>query len=434
VFAVALSGARPSSAQDVPRVSLTLAEAQSQALATSHRIAEAQARETVAQAVVGQRAVADRPLLSAQAGDMRTNHVIEFALPIPDSPGRLIVYPDAPNNYRTRLDLQWPIFNGGRTDALERAARAEAAATAADTDVARAELRLEVARSYWAVVTARAAVEVLERGVARARANVADVRARLTAGLVPPNELASAEAQESRQRMLLIDANTQRDITAANLGRLVFDDPSRAIDPVSSLDPGPPSLPNLADAVSTARESRRERAAFERRIDAIGEQRTAAAAGRLPVVAFGGGVDEANPNPRIFPREEAWRMSWDAGVSVTVPIWDGGRVSRDVAVVESQAQVARQRLAEFDSMLAVEVRQRLLEVESGRAAIAAAEDGVRAATEAQRVVGERSRAGVIAQIEVLDAEVALLQAELDRTRARAGVRLAEAGLARAMGR
>ena len=59
---------------------------------------------------------------------------------------------------------------------------------------------------------------------------------------------------------------------------------------------------------------------------------------------------------------------------------------------------------------------------------------MQAAAEARRVVGERYRAGVIAQTEVLDADVALLQAELDRTRAIAGVRFAEARLARALGR
>jgi outer membrane protein TolC len=50
------------------------------------------------------------------------------------------------------------------------------------------------------------------------------------------------------------------------------------------------------------------------------------------------------------------------------------------------------------------------------------------------VVGERYRAGVIAQSEVLDAELALVQGELDRTRALANVRLAEARLDRALGR
>ena len=83
---------------------------------------------------------------------------------------------------------------------------------------------------------------------------------------------------------------------------------------------------------------------------------------------------------------------------------------------------------------AVEVRQRSLEIASGVAAVAAASSAVDASMEARRVVEERYRAGVIAQIEVLDAEFALLQAELDHTRAQAAVRLAEARLARAVGR
>ena len=84
--------------------------------------------------------------------------------------------------------------------------------------------------------------------------------------------------------------------------------------------------------------------------------------------------------------------------------------------------------------MALDVRRRLLDIDSGRAALAAADGAVRAATVARRVVTERNRAGVAIQTEVLDADVVLLQAELDRTRAIASVRFAEALLARALGR
>jgi outer membrane protein TolC len=50
------------------------------------------------------------------------------------------------------------------------------------------------------------------------------------------------------------------------------------------------------------------------------------------------------------------------------------------------------------------------------------------------VLAERYRAGVATSAEVLDAEVAALEAELERTRALANVRLAEAALERAVGR
>ena len=81
----------------------------------------------------------------------------------------------------------------------------------------------------------------------------------------------------------------------------------------------------------------------------------------------------------------------------------------------------------------MEIRQRLSEAQSSRAAIDAAGDAVRSATEARRVVGERFTAGVATSTDVLDAQVALLQAELDRTQAIANARLARARLERALG-
>jgi outer membrane protein TolC len=71
---------------------------------------------------------------------------------------------------------------------------------------------------------------------------------------------------------------------------------------------------------------------------------------------------------------------------------------------------------------------------SSVAAIETAEQGIRAAAEARRVANERFLAGVATSADVLDAQVALLQAELDRTQALASGRVAEARLARAVGK
>lgn len=419
--------------QQIPVVRITLEEAQSRAREASHRLAEARARESVAQATVVVRETADRPTVAALAGYTRTNHVLEFTVPGPTGIPR-VLYPDVPNNYHSRLELQWPIYSGGRTDALERAAQAEAAATGADLAVAQADLRLEAARTFWAVVTARTTVDVLEQGVARSQAHVADVRQRFAAGLVPPNEIASAEAQESRARMLAIEARNQREVATADLARLAGFTPGQPIEPVATLDAPSSPVAGVESLLAGARDARDERRALASRIESANSVRDAAAAARLPTIAVTGGVDYARPNPRIFPRTDRWDDSWDAGVNVRWSFWDGGRTAADVAQATAAIEVTRQRLAEFDSVLAVEVRQRALDLESGRAAVAAAADAVRAAAEARRVVAERYQAGVIAQIEVLDAEYALLQAELDRARALAGVRLSEARLARAIGR
>lgn len=432
LLCLGIVGPAPASARQTT-LRLSLEEAQRQALAASHRLAEARARAAGVEEAVAVRQAADRPAVALLGGYSRTNHVTEFVVPSATGAPR-VLYPDVPDNYRTRVDAQWPIYSGGRTDALERAARAEASAASAEVAAAQADLRLEVARAFWALVTARASVDVLDRSLARAQAHARDARARLAAGLVPPNEVASATAQESRQRMLLIGARNQRDVSSAELARLVGADLSQSIEPAASLEFPESGVTDPGLLVSEARTQRNERAALTFRIDAADELRAAAERSSRPMVALTGGIDYARPNPRIFPRADEWQRSWDAGVAASWSLWDGGRSRAEAAQAARTAEAARQRLAEFDSVLALDVRQRLLEIDSGRAAVDAAGDTVRAAAEARRVVAERYEAGVIAHTELLDAEVALLEAELDRTRAMAGVRLAEARLARVLGR
>jgi outer membrane protein TolC len=117
---------------------VTLDEAIARGLQHSARIAELQAREAGAAAAEQGRKAASLPVVAGMAGYTRTNHVQEFFLVNPPLP-RVLIYPDAPDNFRTRIDLQWPIYTGGRFDALERAARAERGAAVEEIETARAD-------------------------------------------------------------------------------------------------------------------------------------------------------------------------------------------------------------------------------------------------------------------------------------------------------
>ncbi len=433
VIAAVFCGALASPANAQSPVHLTLDQAIARAFDTSHRVAELRARQEGAQAVWQGRQAADRPQVSVQAGYTRTNHVQEFGVGLP---GRAfqVIYPDIPNNYRTRLDVQWPIYTFGRTQALENVARAEVEATAQDVEAAREDLRLEATRAFWALVTAREAARVLDESVKRMDAALQDAQNRLKVGLVPPSDVSSVQAQRSRQQMLLIQARNQVDVVMADLARLVGAPPDARIEPDASLALAPSPSVDVAALVGQARHARPERQALARRVAEAGLRREAALAGRRPVLGVAGGVDYARPNPRIFPRVGEFRESWDASVSFSWTLWDGGRVRADVAEATAGERATSERLAEFDRTLEVDVRQRCLDLESSRAAVAAAADAVAAATEARRVVGDRYANGVATSTEVLDAHVALLQSELDRTQALASVKLAEARLARAVGR
>jgi outer membrane protein TolC len=170
------------------------------------------------------------------------------------------------------------------------------------------------------------------------------------------------------------------------------------------------------------------------RLNALEARQDAVLSAKKPTVAVIGGVDYANPNPRIFPRRGEWQESWDVGVNVSWNVFDFGRTRAQAAEAAAGITAARERIADFDSIVSADVRQRLLDLESGHAMVQAASDAVRSAAEARRVVGDRFAAGVATSTDVLVAQVAFLEAELARTRALAGVRLAEARLERSLGR
>lgn len=418
-------------------IALTLDEAIARGLEASHRVDELSARQDAARAVAEQRAAAERPQIAAIASYTRTNHVEEFSVPNPSGSLR-VIYPDIPDNVRSRIDLQWPIYTGGRLKALTRAAGAEAEALGHDRDALRADLTLEITRSFWAVVTARASVDSVRQALERTSAHLADVRNQLSVGLVPPSDVLTIEAQHAQQRMLSIEAESLVETTMAEFKRLMRIEQdveveltgavSRASQPFEAFATPSAVLHDAAIA------SRPERKSLLFRITAAAERVAAAAGGNLPVLTAISGYDLARPNPRIFPIQERWKPSWDIGVNVRWSVFDGGRVRAEAAEAAAHRRAAEARLKDFDAAVQVEVRQRRSELTSAGAAIEAAEAGVRAAVEARRVIAERFSAGVATNTDVLHAQTVLLQAELSVTRARANAELAAARLLRALGR
>jgi outer membrane protein TolC len=393
---------------------------------------EAQARYEAVDAVADQRLAATRLQVAALAGFMRTNHVRPFGVAGPNNEF-FFLYPDVPDNYRTRLDAQWPVYDGGRRQSVERAARSDAAIASEDVEIARLDLRLEIASAYWTLITAAESTRVVEESLVRMDAHLRDVRNQLDAGLIPPNDVSSVEAQRSRQQMLSIQARANRDVAEAELARLIGVPVGTPIQPTTSAGAPVETTASVGALLSEAQQHRPEHRALRERVVAAAAREKAAAAGAKPTVSAVGGVDYSNPNPRHFPRQDAWQRSWDAGVNVSWSLFDGGLSRAEIAEAAANTRAARARLAEFDQLLAVEVRRRLSDLDAARASIAAAEDGVRAATEARRVAGDRFAAGVATSTDILDAQVALLQAGLDRTQAMASARLAEAQLARTIG-
>jgi outer membrane protein len=418
-------------------LSLTLEEAIRRGLAHAPRLAEVRAREAAAESTIASRNATRLPSLTMAGEYFRGNHVDEFGIQQPVG-GFRIVFPDIVNNYRARADLNVPLYPLRAAEAFVESARADRRAVAAEGRAQADDVQLEVSRAFWLLVTAREGVRVIEQALQRSDAWVSDVKTRVDTGLLPPNDLLSAQAQRARQSVQLIQAKNAALFAEADLARLVGVDDGQSIVPATSVEqPTPGALELAAQSVAAlsarAREQRGERTALLERQQALKASAASVVGASEPRIAARAGVEPARPNHRFAPVTDEWKTSWDVGVQVSWLLWDSGKARADRAAALAQADAVGHQVVAQDEAIVLEIRQHLWDLESGRAAVAASAEAVTAATEARRVLQERFNAGVATTTELLDADVALLEAELERTRLSAALRLNEARLIRSVG-
>lgn len=419
------------------QTTLTLEQAVQRSLQTSARLREADARLAAADAAVAGRDAADSPLVGATAGYVRTNHVDEFGIRQADGSTR-VIFPNIPDNLRLRLESSWAVWNGGRTRAALEGAKADRDAVRADREALAADVALEAATAYWQVWTARESVTVLDGALARTEAWLGDVRARVAAGVTAPHEVAQAQAVRARQVVQRLQARQAADLAERELRRMMGD---TTLTPLTLTTPVTMAAGDLAaftveradqlvaDAVAARAESR----AFGARASAFASAADAAMAALRPAVGLMASIEPSRPNARFVPRTAQWHTSWDVGVSLTWTVFDGGRARSERALARAQRDAIEARRADFEARLAVEVHHRVRDLVTTREAAQAAGEAVTAAEEVVRVMRARSEAGVATATEVLDAQVALLEAALEQTRLHAAARLAEARLRRVVG-
>jgi outer membrane protein TolC len=115
-------------------------------------------------------------------------------------------------------------------------------------------------------------------------------------------------------------------------------------------------------------------------------------------------------------------------------VFDGLRTKSNIDLAEAQAQIAQLQLAQTRETIAVDVARAQRELERARAVFTAQQQNVGEAREAFQLASLRYSRGLSTQLEVSDAQLALLTAETSEARATYDLYLATADLARALGR
>ena len=431
--AVTATAQHPPADAETGPVRLSLAEAVQRALTASARLRELEQLRIAAGADV-EGARAERwPTAGIGAGYTRRSDINEFLIPQP--PGQPPVgFLNLPNNWGLSARANVPLYAGGRLSGQIDAAVESERATGLDLEASRRALILETEHSYWQLLTARESERVLREGLGAFQAHLKDARNREEFGLAARSEVLAVEVEHERAELRRLRAENAAEIAEANLVRLLQLLPDAVVEPTERLESLPPAHEDLEGLVQQALEARPEREGLLARVRAAEARVRIAQSTTRPQLNLTAGYLYANPNRNFVPPDEKWRSSWDVGAEISLRVFDGGRTSASVARARAGVEALRQRLDDLERHIRLQVTSALLETRTAHVATRVANGAVAAGEESKRVSADRYREGVIPSSELLDAEIALLDAGLERTRALADARLAAAELDRAVGR
>jgi outer membrane protein len=309
-----------------------------------------------------------------------------------------------------------------------QASRVGISAARSDVEATEEQVAAQVARAYLAAIRADADVEASEANVNLSGAVLALAQNQKTAGTGTGIEITRARVQLANDRQRLLSMQNARRSAQLQLLRAM----GMRLDTELELTDKLQFVPMDAVTIEEARaEAVKQRPDFQAQRERESNARLVASATkleRLPSLAafgdygaLGTGLDNALPT-RTY------------GISVRVPIFDGGR--RDARRVESESQFRSERVRTNDLKEQIE-----LDVRLALDGLRSAEDQVKVANEGLDLAGDeltqarrRYEGGVANSLEVTDAQTRLERARDNRTAALFAYNLARIDLAQATGK
>jgi outer membrane protein TolC len=322
-----------------------------------------------------------------------------------------------------------------RTPRLVAAAQAGEDASRAGRRSAEVSAGQDARLAYYEWVRAKLQVLVAKRQLTQVRTTLKQVRALAEVQRLSRAELLRVESQEAEAERTLDQLQNLAELREEQLRLLIGarDGEALTIGEDIRRELAAPEAKDLNELVDRARHKRLEFRVIDLGIAAKEKQRGAEATNMLPKLSAFGTLEDANPNPRVFPQTEAYTLTWVAGLQLTWTLNDVLLESTTTHRLRAEADELR---ADRESLLRgtrIEVLAAEQGVQIALHALQTSQKGLVAAEEGYRVRKELLNAERATAVELVDAETDLTRARIAALNARVDLRVALTQLAHAIG-
>jgi outer membrane protein TolC len=261
---------------------------------------------------------------------------------------------------------------------------------------------------YWGLYTSERDYAVQKLTLDRAEAFFIETELRNKAGIVGPNQVASAKTFLAEQKLLMIDREEQLDTQSDQLAALIGLRPEEGFTRFKAIDNPPGDFPvqPVDDLIESALHNNLELLAAQKEVDAVNSLVEAASWEYLPRVDVVGSLVSSSiggdPKDVIFGTDTLRSTTngsfgdalsqvfkrkfpgWSVGIELSLPIGLRPGLGESDRL-EAEALNVQQRYIELSRILEQEVRTAHRELSHGNDRLKAATDAVEAAQEQVRI-------------------------------------------------
>ena len=409
---------------------LTIEESVRLGLENSKSLHASQMKSAYADAKANEMSALLYPSLKVQASYTRLSEVPEFKIPLPGFPP---IFPFIPNTYAARASFQQPLFTGWKLQGAADNASYQADAARNDVTKDKAELMFAIKSQYWYLFKAKEVKRLADENVSQFSAHLQDAEHLLDQGLATTNDVLKVKVQLSNSNILQSDAANNVKLATITLNSTIGLPLDTEIGIASALTPSSREFPELQNLLGSAGTNRPDVLAMESRVRASDAAVSSAIGGWFPQIFLTGNYYYSRPNQRYIPTVDAFKDTWDFGVSLQFDIWNNLTTVHQTSQAKAQSAQLRDGLATLKDGITLEVTQCYLGYQQSVERIRLSELSVDQANESYRMTAEKFKSGLMTSTELIDAQVSLLQAKLQLTEALVEHELAEARLEKAIG-
>lgn len=328
----------------------------------------------------------------------------------------------AANTYNLGLSFSQAVFSGGRITAQNRGARAGRSAAEIGLTSARAQLRLDATEAYYDAQLADRMVEIAEATLSQAEATLSQAELQESVGSTAEFDVLRARVARDNQRPVVIQARSARDLAYMRLKQMVDIPLSQPIALTTRLGEGElPAAMTIADTVGL------DRAPVRQAREAVAGQESQlriAKSQYLPNVALTSQYGRVAYPGSLVPEWSQFRSNWSVGLSLSLPIFTGGRLHGQSMTAEANVDEARAQLQQVQELAELDTRNAIEQLRAARASLEASSGTVEQAQRAYQIAELRYREGISTQLELADARLLLQQASVNRAQAARDLQIA----------